>query len=62
MKVRKLTEFVLFCCVLGIVLTGCSVGSKDYEYVGGYPTDATIEKAFDRMDVERGNSHDDCLG
>lgn len=43
----------LFCCIVGITLTGCSAGCKDYEYVGGYPTQATIHEAFDRFDVQR---------
>ena len=42
-----------FSCILGIVLTGCSAGNKDYEYVGGYPTEATIQKAFDHLDIQR---------
>ena len=44
---------ILFCCILGIALTGCSIGGKDYEYVGGYPTEAAIQQAFDRFDVQR---------
>jgi hypothetical protein len=43
----------LFSCILGTVLTGCSVGGKDYEYVGGYPTEATVQKAFDHLDIQR---------
>lgn len=38
------------------VLTGCQSadpGIVELEFVGGYPTEATIEAAYDRLDVQR---------
>jgi len=28
--------------------------TTDFEYVGGYPTEATIEKAYEQLDIQRG--------
>lgn len=33
--------------------TGDMVSVSDFEYTGGYPTEATIEKAFEQLDIQR---------
>jgi hypothetical protein len=59
---------VLFClCALSLVFSGCKKesenkgdtantsvsNSEDYEFIGGYPTEATIKKAYDDADLNR---------
>src|SRR6218665_414598 len=57
---------LIYICFLLLVLTGCkketettvsstdsSESVSDYEFVGGYPTEATIKKAYDDADLTR---------
>jgi hypothetical protein len=55
----KLTEIISLTFLITFLLVSCQKAPQDqptsdeYESVGGYPTEATIQKAFDQLDIQR---------
>ncbi|MHC4913572.1 MAG: DUF1254 domain-containing protein [Planctomycetota bacterium] len=55
----KLTRIIALALLSFFIVTSCQKISQDkptsdeYEFVGGYPTDASIKKAYDQLDVQR---------
>jgi len=56
----KLTKVICLLSIIVFVATSCQhtpqekqTLSNGFEFVGGYPTEATIQKAYDQLDVQR---------
>jgi hypothetical protein len=55
----KLTTIILLTFLIAILLFSCEKAPQnkpvldEYEFVGGYPTEATIQKVYDQLDIQR---------
>ncbi|TAJ14335.1 DUF1254 domain-containing protein [Marinilabiliaceae bacterium JC017] len=59
---KRLFKNILLVCMIALIASSCmqkkqeaeeKCCTKEFEYLGGYPTQATIQKAYDQLDVQR---------
>ncbi len=53
MRQTKICVLVLLSFFIMISCLNAQSLSNEYEFVGGYPTEATIKKAYDKLDIQR---------